>query len=221
MGIVYRASSAAVQIDTGLTLTLSAPAGTLASDILIAVIEFEGGTGETWTPPAGWTLIGRKDNSTTIGVVAYWAHGNVASFAFAVSPTITAVGWVNGYFGVNQVTPIDATAVGNTGSGTVATCASITTVTNGAVCPCIAGFNSASTFSGATFTQRQNGIVTGSSDPDSMDSGDFTQTVHGATATKTTTASSTAAWAALTAALRPQAEVPHVLQAIYRGVELQ
>jgi len=204
VAIAFRAASAQVLMDAGTTLTPANPAGTLPTDILIACFEYDGGTGITITPPTGWTLIAKSDNGATCGTAAYWALGNVASNAFGFTST-TAIGWILGYSGVDPNTPMDVAATNSVNTSSVTgTCPSITTKTPGAVCVCICGFQAQSaTFSGQTFTERMNGAEGGTSDPQSMDSGDFLAVAAGATAAKTTTSSVAALNNGITAALRP------------------
>ena len=54
------------------TITLLAPTSYVQGDLMIATISTRGGSGVTITPDAGWTLIRRVDNSTTLSLAVYW-----------------------------------------------------------------------------------------------------------------------------------------------------
>src|SRR5688572_3963459 len=58
--------------NTSATVTLTAPASTLANDVLIAGIAFRGGSGTSIAAPPGWTLISRTDSGTTISLATYY-----------------------------------------------------------------------------------------------------------------------------------------------------
>jgi hypothetical protein len=208
--IAFRAASATVFIDaTTSTLALSAPTGSAANDIELACMYTDGGTGLTVTPPTGWTLVLRENNSTTNSLLVYWAVWTSSlSYSFTVgSGSSSALGWVLGYSGVNNTTPMDTTATGqvNSTSSTTGTAPSITTVTNNAWVVNFIGFHAQSTaFSGETWTNdRKNVGETLSSDPFALDTGDSVQATAGTFAAQTTTSSVSGASIGITAALRP------------------
>src|SRR4051812_16863577 len=131
MAIAFRSIGTGATGDGVATITPGTPAGLVATDIVVATLGFGGGTGVTVTPPSGWTLIKRTDSTTVHGAAAYWALGNVASFAFGLTGLVGTVAAIAAaYSGVDNSTPMDATGVGqvNASSGTV-TAPSITTVT--------------------------------------------------------------------------------------------
>lgn len=209
MAISFRAAgTASLANDPATSVTLAAPAGTAATDVVLACFEFDGGTGITVTPPAGWTLSNRTDSTTTSGTAVYWALGSVASLAFSFTST-TIIGWTLGYIGVNNSTPMDVTAAGQANASSVTgTSPSITTVTANAWIVNVYGFNSiGATFSGETpagFNRRQQGFTSPTTnDPQSMDSGDWIRAVAGATGTHTTTSLVAGVNQGITIALRP------------------
>ena len=50
---------------------IGVPTGVAANDILIAQIAVRGGSNTTITPPAGWSLVRRDNQSTTIAQAIY------------------------------------------------------------------------------------------------------------------------------------------------------
>ncbi len=211
MTIAFRAAGTLQQVDTGTSLPFTLPTGTLSTDILLAGFQYVGGTGTTITPPTGWTVCLREDNSTTDGGAVYWALGNVSSLTFTVSTT-TAVGNTLSYSGVDNGTPMDVSAVGQANaSSATGTAPSITTVTDNAWIVNFYAFSSIGpTFSSYQGTNtRDSGHVTPtSSDPDAYFFGDFIQAAHGATGTKTVTSSVAGTNQGITIALRPLLVIP-------------
>lgn len=199
MAISFR-SAGAVGTTLTTTITLSAPSGIQATDVVLAVIYADMGTG-TITPPSGWTLVTRVDDGTTQNMAVYRALGNVASYVFTIpDPANLGVGFTLGYIGVNNTTPMDVAASGQiNASSTTGTAPSVTTVTDNAWGVCFFGFASlsVSTFTDAApLVHRQNG--------DQLDGADFPKAVAGATGTKTTSINTSAATnIGVTVALRP------------------
>jgi hypothetical protein len=228
MAISFRVAGAVVTAASG-GITLTAPAGTLSTDVVLAGFHYRGGTGVTIAPPAGWTLVKRLDTGTVAGSAVYWALGSVASYAFTLSGNAKTVGFTLGYIGVDNTTPMDAIATSQTNaSSTTGTAPSITTVTDTAWQVCWFQFDVSATFTDTSpLVHRQSGALGGgaASTQVSEDAGDFIVTPAGISGAKTTTASSAAANTGFSVALRPAPAVPiHVradlviLQAVNRGV---
>jgi hypothetical protein len=204
--ISFNTAGTAVTATSG-SVTLLAPAGTASSDVVLAGFHYLGGSGVTITPPSGWTLVpgSRLDNGTTSGTAIYWALGSVASYAFTISGNTKTVGFTLGYIGVDNTTPMDATATAQTNaSSATGTAPSITTVTANAWVVCFFGFDSASTFTDTSpLVHRQSIFLGGGGVKVSLDGADFPTTTAGATAAQTTTASIAAVSEGITVALRP------------------
>ena len=71
--------SAGAAVDNGATppasnnqLLLPNPAQTANGDFLLATIVVNDGSSTTITPPTGWTLIRRTNDSTNVGIATYW-----------------------------------------------------------------------------------------------------------------------------------------------------
>ncbi len=92
------------------SLSLNAPAGLVANDVLIAHIVVQGAT-TSITPPGGWHLIRRDNTGTSIGSALYYrvvGGSEPPSYAWAFNSTQKAAGGIAAYSGVDPVAPIDA-----------------------------------------------------------------------------------------------------------------
>ncbi len=201
-----RTAGTVVTGDQPTSITLTAPTGVAATDVVLAVFYFDGGTGVTFTPPAGWTLAVRTNSTTVQGQAVYWALGNVASYAFTLGGAPTIIGFTLAYTGVDNTTPMDVAAVGQANvSGTLITAPSIITVTANAMLVGFFGILSNSTFSLEFGTHRQSGSFAGQNASVSVDAADAVQAATGASGTKTATASVAAVNIGQLIALRPVA----------------
>ncbi|HMC68209.1 MAG TPA: hypothetical protein VKJ07_03565, partial [Mycobacteriales bacterium] len=91
------------------TFTINTPSGAAANDVLVASITYSGGTGTTITAPAGWTLVKRTDNGTTIGLAVYslvLAGAPAASYQWTgITSGAFLAGGVAAYRNVDNATP--------------------------------------------------------------------------------------------------------------------
>jgi len=218
MAISFRGTGTTASGITGVTsLTFAAPTGTVSTDLVFIVIAgTQGVVGDglpTLTPPSGWTLAKNVNdvNPDLTWESVYWGLGSAAFTAWTIANVTDGIlGWSQGYIGVDNTTPMDATAVGQSNaSGTVITAPSITTVTaNAWLVGFFFAFNSAAsgTFSAEFGTHRKNDDVLSKGGLfDDIDSCDAAQAVAGASGTKTVTYSQTAGNGniGILAALRP------------------
>lgn len=147
--ISLRASATGDLASPGATTNVTLPAGTVATDIVVAVFNSNRAaliSPNVITPPAGWTAIHSSytDNNGLVEATihAFWALGSVASLAFSNSQTVTLTqGWVTASFiNVDNTNPIDATSAGSSGTGGAGlTINSVNVVTNGAWLMMVAG----------------------------------------------------------------------------------
>src|SRR5437867_66693 len=112
------ASSAATTVSCGspcISLTISAPAGVVNGDLMIANI-VASGTTSTIQAPAGWTLIRRTTSDMTLITVSYLeqavyyrvAAGEPANYAWTSTGTGGSMaGGISAYSGVDTTTPVD------------------------------------------------------------------------------------------------------------------
>jgi hypothetical protein len=133
MAITYSNGNVA----TGTTsVVITKPTGTVATDVLVALI---GTDGTAVTPPAGW--VSRASGATPTGAqhteiltrVVDGGANDGATYTFSLTGSANAVGAIDGYIGVDNTTPMDATATVATGTAATVTWPNITTVTNGAL----------------------------------------------------------------------------------------
>jgi len=109
--ISFRAAAQAGAASGVLTLTINKPAGTVQNDVMIASIGVRPNTA-TVTPPAGWTLVRRIDNSAGApnSLVVYYrvaGAGEPASYSWTFSTSTGSAGGILSFSGVNTATPID------------------------------------------------------------------------------------------------------------------
>ncbi len=119
--IALRTSSTATAGSGTLTLTIPKPAGTFEDDVMIASIGFRPHTAVV-TPPAGWTLLRRSDNSggSANSLAVYWKtadNAEPASYAWTFNTSTGTVGGILSFANVDTVNPIDVEAGGITGNG--------------------------------------------------------------------------------------------------------
>jgi hypothetical protein len=114
------------------SLSLTYPAGLAVDDVLIAQISVAGN--QTITAPAGWTLINRTNNGSTLTQTVYWKRAgasNPASDTWGFGSSDRAAGTMAAYRDVDPVVPVNVFSVqANTGSSSV---------TASAVTPTVAG----------------------------------------------------------------------------------
>ncbi|MDR6559388.1 PKD repeat protein [Arthrobacter pascens] len=208
-GISARSSSTANAATATSTVSLPAPTGRTAGDVLVA--SFTTDLNPTVAVPTGWTAIvnGLSINSTTTTgarVFAYYrvvGSGDPASYTWTLSKAVKWGGGITAYDGVSNTTPLDSavtTAVNATYTATSITVPSVTTTRNGARLIGGVGFDTA--IPGATaptgWTERweaANGQI--------AQQADQPQATAGAAGTATWTFSAAKAAAAWRTALRP------------------
>jgi hypothetical protein len=187
------------------TATITKPAGTVASDILIAVFSHGGNTG--WTAPAGWTTIAANVGTSGRLASAFWAPGSVTGLTFSGTDIGYNIGWVCGAFtGVDATTPIDATGTTSTSTTGTIVANAVTVVTAQAWHTIAAKAWNAGTMTAPNFTTQDNGA--GSAAQATFLLYNPTGKAAGSTGTVTLTASGSTTGQNLTAipfALRPAA----------------
>ena len=193
------------------TLVIPAPSGIAAGHFLIAGIEYQGGTGETITPPAGWTLIERTDSGTSFGIVTYYrvADGSEgASFTWTFSVATRSLGGIIRYTGVDTASPIDVQGEATGSSATPTAPSVVTTQANDLV---VAFWGD-----GATLGQTAENFTPPGGTTERYDitrdvlagvelstaAADVAQALAGASGTKVATTATSDAWVAQTIALK-------------------
>ena len=185
------------------------PAGTANGDFLLATIVVDGGTNTSITPPTGWTLVRRTDNSTNIGIATYRRFAGAsegASYLFRVTSSVRAVGGIVRYTGVNTGTPIDVsgpTTNPANGSSTNLIAAAISTNTTNTALVAAYGSDTRTSFSAmsAGFAERIDQQHPNAAGP-TVGVGTSSQASTGSTGTKGATTANAARWVAQLIALR-------------------
>ncbi|WP_233582546.1 cell wall anchor protein [Corallococcus sp. CA053C] len=107
--VAFRATAAATALAAS-SLTIAAPAGVQADDLLLARLSNRNQVGAVITPPAGWTLL-RSDQSSS--QLKSWVFYKVAtasepsSYAFGIDLASNIAGSIDAFSGVDPVNPID------------------------------------------------------------------------------------------------------------------
>src|SRR6266516_5165216 len=94
----------------GSTLTVGQPAGTQSGDVMVAHLIVRT-AGNTITAPAGWKLVLRQDNSSSISTASYvHVAGSTepASYTWSFGTAGEASGGIASYIGVDTTNPVDA-----------------------------------------------------------------------------------------------------------------
>ena len=93
------------------SLTINRPGAAVAGDFLLALVNARGGTSRVVTAPAGWTLVRRDNNGTTLAQAVYRkvATGSEPlSYTWTFNASVKATGGILPYVGVDSTAPIDA-----------------------------------------------------------------------------------------------------------------
>ena len=150
-------STASTETDTT-TVSLPAPAGRAAGDVLVA--SFTADRNPTAAVPAGWTAIAdglpiNSSESSGARVFAYYrvaGSSDPANYTWTLSTARKWGGGISAYTGVNTTTPLDstvATAVDSSYAATSIEVGSITTASNGAALIGGLGFDSSNSAASA------------------------------------------------------------------------
>ncbi|WP_248760336.1 RHS repeat domain-containing protein [Pseudarthrobacter sp. SSS035] len=150
-GINPRSFSTASTDTATTTVSIPAPAGRVAGDVLVA--SFTADRNPTVAVPTGWTAIVdalgiNSSNDTGARVFAYYrvvGASDPANYTWTMSKSVKWGGGITAYTGVNTSTPLDstvATAVDDTYAATSITVGSITTASDGGLLIGGLGFDS-------------------------------------------------------------------------------
>jgi hypothetical protein len=168
------------------SLVINKPTSTASGNLLVAGISYSGGSNTTITPPTGWNLIRRTDNSTNIGMASYYkvaGGGEPTSYSWTLSSATRASGGIMRYTGVNTSDPINASA-GNSGNITAtprnASSATMNTTVNNTAIVGFYAIGNRTTFSPPTVTPTRTERF------DSQHANAAGPTIEGVTSTDTT-----------------------------------
>src|SRR2546425_4790237 len=102
----FRAASSGSGVGTTMATTL--PAGTVSSDIVVAVIQVGKGS-PTITPPTGWTAVSSPTNFDFV-TQRFWALGSVTNLTFTQNLSVEFVWTLIALSGRNTTSPVDTSA---------------------------------------------------------------------------------------------------------------
>lgn len=200
---------------TGSDVALDVPAGVGTGDLMIACLVHENDTGNTWTPPSGWTL--RVDEQATGGTpgspptLSIWyrfASGEEpASYTWSASVANGLIGALVAYRGVDSSTPFDASDVAATGASGEVDPGSITTVTDGAFVVAVGFADDDTSWSALSsgYNSRATAYDAGNGNGSRLGICDLEVASAGATNPGEYTSGDSEEWGAITLALRPSA----------------
>jgi hypothetical protein len=203
--IEFRSSSTASNL-RATTLEIGSPAGVVAGDVMIAVVDVRGTP--AITPPAGWSLIRVDDVPTTMRQAVYVRVAGAsepATHTWTFSKIQSAVGAILAYSGVDGDQPVDAHGGAAHDVATSQVSApSITTTGSDAMVLGFFGITQKRTFTPpAGMTERSDVMFAGTDYPISSATADVLQVAPGATGDKVAVASGTGKGIGQLLALRP------------------
>jgi RHS repeat-associated protein len=188
------------------TATVTKPTGTVQGDLLVVGLAFEKGSDVTVTPPSGWTLIRRTNQSSNVGYATYRKLAGAsegASYAFALT---NSPKWSIGacaIAGADATTPIDVHNGASAASGNPSAPSVTTAAANRLVLAFYANKKPA-TYSGysSPAVERWDAPNTSGGLPSNA-MASYEQPAAGATGAKSATVSEQAEWVAQQIAIAP------------------
>lgn len=197
-GVTPAFRSAASAVASGGTLTVTKPAGVAANDVMVAAVAVTPSS-VTITPPAGWTLVRRTNNTgpTSNSLAVYYkAAGGAepANYAWNVAGATFGVGGIQAFTGVDTANPINVENGQTTASATAHATPNVTTTVSNAMVVSSHAFASSQTWTppaGMTESfDRPNGAANATGL--SVEGARVLQAVAAATGVKTATAAGSA-----------------------------
>jgi hypothetical protein len=200
----FRSSSFVSSSTTITSLTVPAPAGITAGDVMVASVDVR--ALPTITPPPGWTLIRADTNGTAMTMATYYRVAELAeppSYTWGFSLKKAAAAGIVAYSGVDTVTPIDASDGSVSTSSTSITTPSITTTVPEARLVGFFGLATNTTVTPPTGMIERGDVASTYGTDVALEGADEVQSAAGATGPRTATAASTARNIGHLVALRP------------------
>lgn len=178
---------------------------TVDNDVLVAIVGTRSGTGQTFTPPDGWTLWRRQDRTTTIALAAYIkvASSEPATYNWGWSAAGQSVVTILSCYDIDTSDPTDADGGQANGAGLTAEAPSITTAVNGALLIFAAQVNAATSFTPPSGMTEQTDLASSGGSNVTQQVATETQATAGVTGTRTATIAASEPSATLLLALKP------------------
>jgi hypothetical protein len=184
--------------DLAAALTLARPAGTVAGDLLLAVVAHQEGGRRDMTPPAGWTDVPNTDRSNAKAVrihawyrIAGSSEPSTYTFTLTGGSGTDISGGMLDVSGASSSTPINASGSQSGGGATTSVSApSITTTAPSALLIFGGACNNASSFTPPAGMTEQWDRASSGSEPVANETATIGFPNPGATGIRTATASS-------------------------------
>ncbi|MGI8595444.1 MAG: hypothetical protein ACR2ML_13975, partial [Solirubrobacteraceae bacterium] len=204
MAIAHRNTQTASLAANGTALSVAKPIGLADGDVVVIHAVNAGGTASPSTVPTGFTFVKSQAVGTSSGLSVYIkvissAAGEPATYGFAWGFSSRHLLVATAYSGVDNTTPQDAVATGQSNSLGTNTAPSITTVTADAWIVCGYAHGSAVTATWPAPMTEQADLAT----TRTLTTADEAIATAGATGTRTVTPSNSANNATTSMALRP------------------
>jgi len=186
------------------------PTGTSINDLLVVLLAYEKGSAEVISPPVGWTLIIRNDNTTDAGQSIYYKVAGAAepgSYSFGLTEGSKWAIGCSRISNVNSTNPISIQG-SSTGNSDMVTAPSVTTAVNQSLVLCYYTNKKASTYTpDLSTTELYDTPNTVEGAPSGM-LAVFSQGIAGATGDKDATSSDVEAWSGVQVAIEPPSTLP-------------
>jgi hypothetical protein len=211
--ITLRTTATSAATSGAASLTINRPGAVVAGDFLLALVNARGGTSRVITAPAGWTLVRRDNNGTSVAQAVYRKVATASeplSYTWTFNASIKASGGILPYVGVDSTAPIDtSSAAVNSFSSSSATAPSVATAVANDRIVGLFGIDDNLTWTPPTgMTERWDARASNGSGSISSEAADVSQASAGATGNKTATASGGGFSVAQLIALRVDATPP-------------
>ncbi|HLG33609.1 MAG TPA: hypothetical protein VI757_01910, partial [Bacteroidia bacterium] len=190
--------------------TVNAPAGINSGDLLVIGFMFEKGSAENITPPDGWNLILRTNNSTDCGLATYYkvaGSSEPASYSFGFDNGSKWCLGISRITGAEQSYPIEVFS-GSTGNSGNPNAPSVTTLSNNTLILCYYTNKKNATYTpAATTTERYDAPNAAEGQPSNM-MASFVHTSGGTGNLQATASDNTERWVTQQIAIIPSITLP-------------
>ncbi|MDX2001273.1 MAG: hypothetical protein SFW35_02515 [Chitinophagales bacterium] len=202
-------SSFAVSTGSGNSISVNKPNGLQTGDMILAGLTLEKGSAVNITPPSGWTLINRTNQSTDVGMASYYKIATAAdvaasTFNFTVNNTpkwSIALVRITDFDPVSPIAGVNAQA--SSTSGTSVTAPSVNNIpANSLVLAFYTNKKNATYQPASGTTEIYDNPNNAGGEPSNM-MAYFYQAATGSTPSRTATASIAERWAAQQIAINP------------------
>ena len=186
--VTFRSSSFAANA-TVQNLVIPKPAGVVAGDVMVAVLDVK--VNPTVTAPSGWTLASANSNGSELTQRIYTKVAGAtetSSYQWNFNENRAASGGILAYRGVSTTSPLEVVGTVGRATSTAITAPSVTPTSSGTVVLAAFGINNVSAITQPAGTTERGEVA--SSSKIKTEVAEFVQTTASATGAKTATAAS-------------------------------